>query len=300
MTTNDRHPSTMAVSIGRRALLLGATATAMGACHWANDSPLIRLAAIEARLGGRIGVAAWDAGSERRIAHRGDERFAMCSTFKALLVCMALRRVDEGALMLATRVPFTASDLLEYAPDTRAHLGDGAMTVEALCAAAVERSDNTAANLLLAQLGGPAGLTAFLRATGDATTRLDRNEPTLNTNLAGDPRDTTTASAMARTMATLLLSPRVLSPASRARIEGWMVASSTGRARLRAGMPSTWRIGDKTGTGERGACNDVAVAWPPGRAPIVVAAYVEAPVAGPRAREEAHVEIGRVVAGAFG
>ncbi len=224
----------------------------------------------------------------------------MCSTFKAVLACMALRRVDEGTLMFATRVPFTAADLLEYAPDTRAHLADGAMSVEALCAAAVERSDNTAANLLLARLGGPAELTAFLRAMGDATTRLDRNEPTLNTNLAGDPRDTTTPSAMARTMATLLLSPRVLSPASRARIAEWMVASSTGRARLRAGMPPTWRVGDKTGTGERGACNDVAVAWPPGRAPIVVAAYVEAPAASLRAREEAHAEIGRVVVGAFG
>ena len=272
----------------------------MGACHRARDSALVRLAAIEARLGGRIGVAAWDAGSERRIAHRGDERFAMCSTFKAALVCMALRRVDEGALMLATRVPFTASDLLAYAPVARTHLGDGAMTVEALCAAAVEWSDNTAANLLLAQLGGPAGLTAFVRATGDTTTRLDRNEPTLNTNVAGDPRDTTTPSAMARTMATLLLSPRVLSPASRARAAGWMVASSTGRARLRSGMPSTWRVGDKTGTGERGACNDVAVAWPPNRAPIVVAAYVEAPAASARAREAAHAEIGRVVVGAFG
>ncbi len=299
MTTNHRHASPAAVRFDRRALLLGSASSVIGACR-RKDGALVQLAAIESRLGGRIGVAAWDAGSERRIAHRGDERFAMCSTFKTALACMALRRVDEGALMLATRVPFTAADLLEYAPDTRAHLADGAMTIEALCAAAIERSDNTAANLLLAQLGGPAGLTAFLRATGDITTRLDRNEPTLNANLAGDPRDTTTPSAMARTMVTLLLSPRVLSPASRARVAGWMVASSTGRARLRAGMPSAWRVGDKTGTGERGACNDVAVAWPPGRAPIVVAAYVEAPAAEPRAREEAHAEIGRVVAGAFG
>jgi beta-lactamase class A len=285
-------------ALRRRELLLGAAALA--GCGRPTDEGRRRLAAVEARLGGRVGVLASEPDSPRRLAHRADERFALCSTFKAALAAMALRRCDEGALSPDARVAYGAADLLAYAPVTRARLADGAMTVRELCAAAVEVSDNTAANLLLARLGGPPAFTAFLRAIGDPATRLDRDEPALNTNLPGDPRDTTTPAAMARTLATLLLSSRVLGAASRAQLAGWMVSSPTGRRRLRAGMPTAWRVGDKTGTGERGACNDVAVVWRAGRAPLVVACYVDAPGATDAAREAAHAEVGRVVAERFG
>jgi beta-lactamase class A len=133
-------------------------------------------------------------------------------------------------------------------------------------------SDNTAANLLLETLGGPAGLTKFFRSIGDATSRLDRNEPMLNTAIAGDERDTTTPSAMLADMQELLLGT-TLSAASRDRLNGWLVASTTGAARLRAGLPADFRVGDKTGTGNNGATNDVAIAWPKAKAPLLIAAY---------------------------
>lgn len=147
------------------------------------------------------------------------------------------------------------------------------MTVEELCAAAVELSDNPAANLLLAQIGGPAGLTRYLRSIGDEVTRLDRNELALNSNLRGDPRDTTTPYAMAHSVAGLVTGD-VLSAAAREKLQSWLRASPTGARRIRAGIPRSWTAGDKTGTGANGAVNDVAVLWPPGRAPIVVAVYM--------------------------
>lgn len=224
----------------------------------------------------------------------------MCSTFKAPLAAAVLARVDAGALALDRMIPYAAPDLLEYAPVTRARLADGALSIHALCAASVEVSDNTAANLLLGLIGGPEGFTAFLRGLGDPTTRLDRNEPMLNTNLPGDPRDTTTPDAMAGTFRAMLLDPGVLSDASRARLFAWLERSKTGLARLRSGLPPDWRVGDKTGTGANGAANDVAIAWPPARAPIVVACYVDAPGATAEARNQAHGEVARVVAEALG
>ncbi|AUX42957.1 class A beta-lactamase [Sorangium cellulosum] len=245
-------------------------------------------------------MAALDTATGARVGHRAAERFAMCSTFKALLAASLLARVDQGKLTLDRRVTYRASDLLEHAPVTRAHLAEGSLTVEELCAAAVEISDNTAANLLLAQIGGPAGLTAYIRSLGDQVTRFDRNEPTLNTNVPGDPRDTTSPDAMTDTIRVLLVGDRALSEASRARLKSWMVRSTTGLARLRAGLPKDWVVGDKTGTGENGAANDVAVAWPPSRAPIVIACFVDAPSASVDARNAAHAEAARIVAEVFG
>ncbi|WP_437689764.1 class A beta-lactamase [Sorangium sp. So ce176] len=258
------------------------------------------LARIEAQLGGRLGVAALDTANGARIGHRAGERFAMCSTFKSLLAACVLARVDQGQLTLDRRIAYRESDLLEHAPVARARLAEGSLTVEELCAAAVEVSDNTAANLLLAQIGGPAGLTAYLRGLGDQVTRLDRDEPALNTNLPGDPRDTSTPDAMTDTYRSLLVGDRALREASRARLKAWMVRATTGLARLRAGLPRDWVVGDKTGTGENGIANDVAVAWPPSRAPIVVACFVEAPTASADARNAAHAEVARLVAAAFG
>jgi beta-lactamase class A len=228
---------------------------------------------LESTSGGLLGVCVLDTATGVRHAHRGDERFPMCSTFKALAAAAVLAQVDAGKEQLSRRISFDASALVTYSPVTEKHV-DGGMTVAELCDAAVTLSDNTAANLLLAALGGPAGLTAFLRRLGDQFTRLDRNEPSLNEALPNDIRDTTTPNAMASTLQALVLGPKALSAASREQLTAWLIANKTGDTRLRAGFAKDWRIGDKTGTGARGTNNDVAVVWPPNRAPIVITAYL--------------------------
>ena len=206
------------------------------------------------------------------MGYRAGERFPMCSTFKLPLVAAVLKRVDAGEESLGRRIAYDAAALLEYAPVTREHVSDGGMSVEALCEASITLSDNSAANLLLETLGGPSGLTAFFRTIGDSTSRLDRNEPMLNTAIPGDERDTTTPSAMLGMMQKLLLG-NVLSSASKERLLGWLIATKTGLERLRGGLPAEYRAGDKTGTGNNGATNDLAIAWPPSKPPILIAAY---------------------------
>lgn len=258
-----------------------------------------RLSAIEARLGGRIGVAALDTHTGKHVAHRGAERFPMCSTFKFLLVAAILSRVDSNHERLDRFVRYTKADLLNYAPVTKAHLNEGGMTLSTLCAAAIEYSDNTAANLLLAALGGPAYVTRYARSLGDPVTRLDRNEPALNTAIPGDSRDTTTPSAMLRDMQTLLLEEKTLSSDSRKQLEAWMLANTTGANSLRAGLPSAWRIADKTGSGGNGATNDIAICRPPNRAPILITAYFVGSRASSSDRYAALAEVGRIVAASF-
>jgi beta-lactamase class A len=271
------------------------SATARGAQQDANGE----VARVEASVGGRVGVFALDTASGRTVAHRADERFAMCSTFKWTLAAAAFARIDRGEGTLEERIPFGPADLMEVAPVAKEHVGEGAMTVETLARAAVTVSDNTAANLLLAWVGGPAALTAFFRQLGDTVTRLDRNEPSLNTNDPGDVRDTTSPRAMVGLLKAALLGG-ALKPASRERLRALLQACETGKRRLRAGLPADWVVGDKTGTGENGAFNDVAIAIPPGRAPILMAVYMSDP--GGRddedgARHEAgHVAIARLVA----
>jgi beta-lactamase class A len=261
------------------------------------------LAAIEtrlgARVGGRLGVAILDTADGSSLKYRADERFPLCSTFKVLAAAAVLTRVDDGSEQLGHRVPYTARDLdTHYAPVTTAHLAQGAMTIEDLCAAAIEWSDNTAANLLLRTIGGPAGLTRYVRSLDDALTRLDRTEPTLNAATPGDLRDTTSPEAMVRDLRRLLLG-RALSATSRRRLETWMVAARTGGKRLRAGVPSTWVVGDKTGSGDHGTTNVVAILRPPARAPILAAVYMTAMPGPAEARDAAHAEIGRLVATVF-
>lgn len=254
--------------------------------------------AIERRLDGRLGISA---ATEDRVlsAYRADERFPMCSTFKVLAVAAVLARVDAGRETLDRIIAYGPGDLLSYAPVTRAALeagaGRGQMRVSDLCSAAIVWSDNTAANLLLASLGGPEALTAWLRGTGDPVTRLDRTEPTLNTALPGDPRDTTTPGAMRATLGRILLGT-VLSSASRGRLDAWMGACETGRKRLRAGLPSDWIAGDKTGSGDNGSVNDVAILRPPGHAPVLVAVYLTGSTASAETIAAAYAEIGRIVA----
>lgn len=259
-----------------------------------------RIAAIEARLGARIGVGALNTGTGAWIGHRIQERFAMASTFKWLLAAQMLQMAERLPGFLEQRILYGEGDLLDYAPTARANLARGWMSVEECCEAIVVVSDNTAANLLLVGASGPAGFTSFIRANADSVSRLDRTEPTLNENAPGDERDTTTPDGMTRSLRNVLVEDRVLNPASREKLIGWMVASTTGRQRLRAGLPSDWRVGDKTGSGARGAVNDVAIAWPPNRAPILIACYMSEGDADTATRSAAHAEIARVIAETWG
>jgi beta-lactamase class A len=253
------------------------------------------LVEIERRVGGRMGVFALETGTGRRLAYRADERFAMCSTFKWVLGAAILAGVDQGRLSLDDVVPYGPSELLEYAPMTRTNVAQGVMTVGALAQAAITVSDNTAANLLLARIGGPEGLTQFCRSQGDTITRLDRNEPALNTNTPGDTRDSTSPRAMVGLMDRVLCGD-ALSPGARSCLLGWLVACETGKDRLRAGLPQNWMVGDKTGTGARNAANDIAIAVPPGHAPILIAVYMSDGGSGLDALNAAHAEIGRSIA----
>jgi beta-lactamase class A len=292
--------------VSRRPFLAGlaaiaATIRARAASSSADDRLELanrRLVEIEAREGGRLGVAVVDMGTGGRLEHRADERFPMCSTFKLLAAAAALKRVDEGAERLDRRIAYGPSDLLDYAPVAKAHAADGGMTLAEACAAAIDWSDNTAANLILEVIGGPAGFTQFVRSLGDSQTRLDRNEPGLNAATPGDERDTTTPRAMAQDMSQALMGD-ALSEASRRQLEGWLIDDKVGDKRLRAGLPSSWRIGDKTGTGDHGTANTIAIIRPPDRAAIIAAVYYTESPAPIDVRNAIHKEIGGLLAEAF-
>jgi len=261
----------MALFSRREFLARGLAAAPALAMLPAGAQPAAGLAGLEALHGGRLGVAVLDVATGRRMLHRADERFAMCSTHKFLAAAFTLARVDSGDERLDRRIPIARDKLVTYSPATQKHVGDG-MTLSELCEAALTLSDNTAANLLLDSLGGPAGFTRMARASGDAVTRLDRVETELNEAAPGDLRDTTTPAAMAENVRKYVLGD-ALSRESRERLAAWLIANTTGGKRLRAGLPSGWRVGDKTGTGDHGATNDIAVIWPPDRGPLVIAAY---------------------------
>lgn len=280
------------------ALLATSLATAaQGGAHLSAAEAEAKVAALEKRVGGRIGLYALNTRTGVTLEHRAGERFAMCSTFKWLLAAaVQARAVDSGpaGLSLATRIPYGEAELHGWAPVTREHLKDGAMTVEALADAAVELSDNGAANLLLPLVGGPRGLTGWLRERGDRVTRVDRNEPTCNTNLRGDPRDTTTPAASAADLRALLLGDALPRPA-RERLTASMERTRTGDKRLRAGLPPGSRVADKTGTCDRGAVNDLAVVWGNGDEVFVIAAYLSDSGRPAEELEPAHAELARIV-----
>jgi beta-lactamase class A len=274
------------VKISRRSVVASALAFPFAA--QAAEAPF---AALEKQSGARIGVAALDTGSGKRIAWRADERFMMCSTFKLSLAAAVLAKAEKGEVRLDHLVPYGADMPIGVSPITRKNLARG-MTVAELCEAAVVYSDNGAANLLLAVLGGPQALTTYWRSIGDPVSRLDDIE--LKLNIPDGERNTTTPSAMLGNLKTLLLG-ETLPAASRARLLGWMRASTTGINRLHVGLPPAWLWGDKTGTNDPryGAVNDIGIAVPPGRMPILMTAYTE------RADEKTVAAIGRVLANAF-
>jgi beta-lactamase class A len=293
----------MTISVSRRGALAGSllaipvlAALPATAKAQAGGDAEARLAALERAQPCRLGVAALNLATGARIGHRADERFLMCSSFKALAAGFVLSRVDRKQERLDRRIVFSQKDVVsESAIGDR--VGGAGMTVAGLCDAAVTHSDNTAANLILASFGGPAGLTAFARSLGDEVTRLDRTEPELNDYAGpGDPRDTTTPAAMLETLRKLLFSD-ALSPGSRHQLAAWLITTKTGDARLRAGFPAGWLVGDKTGTGGNtaGSTNDIAVAWPTDRGPIIVTAYCEVPSRSPEQQSAVVAEIGRIV-----
>lgn len=229
------------------------------------------LARLERGMQGRLGVYALDTGTGASVRYRADERFLLCSTGKTLTVAAVLRLSETESGLLDRVIHYDPSDVLAYAPVTSQHVAEG-MTVAALCDAAITVSDNTAANLLVEMIGGPAAVTAFARTLGDDVTRIDRLEPDLNVTTAGDQRDTSTPEQMAKNLQTLVLGD-ALSNVSRQRLTDLLEANTTGDHTIRAGVPSDWTVGDKTGSGAQGESNDIAVAWPPRAAPVIIAIY---------------------------
>jgi beta-lactamase class A len=275
----------------RRGLIAGATLAPLAA--WAGDNPEGLIGAIEKRAGGRLGVSVFDTHTGRRIRHRAEERFPMCSTFKMLLVGAILNRIENGLEQDSAWLSYTKADLLAYAPVTRANVAKGGMSIYNLMAAAIEYSDNTAANLLLEDLGGPEKWTAFARSLGDNVSRLDRNEPSLNTSVPDDPRDTTTPDAMLADM-------RHLFKGRHGEVQNYallpmMLACKTADNRIRAGLPNGWKSANKTGTGDNSSTNDIAVVFPLHRKPFFITVYyTESKLDLPK-REAVIADVARIV-----
>ncbi|XFC40223.1 L2 family extended-spectrum class A beta-lactamase [Stenotrophomonas indicatrix] len=253
-------------------------------------------AALEKACSGRLGVTLLDTGSGRRLGHRQDERFPLCSTFKSVLTATVLKQAERDPALLDQRLPVRAQDILEHAPVTRRHVGKD-LTVRDLCRATLITSDNTAANLLFAAIGGPPAVTAFLRDSGDTITRSDRLEPELNSFAIDDPRDTTTPAAIAATLQRLVLGD-ALKPASRQQLADWLIDNETGDACLRAGLGKRWRVGDKTGSNGEDARNDIAVLWPvQGGSPWILTAYLQAGAISFEQRAAVLARVGRIADG---
>lgn len=279
----------MPISITRRRLALGLPillGSGLTTPLYAATNPISN---IERRRGGRLGVFAIDTGSGRTLAYRADERFLMCSTFKGLLAAQVLARVDAGKENLDRLVHYTEKDLIFTSPVTKANVAQGAMSVRAMCQAIVEVSDNTAATLLMRDAGGPPALTQFVRGLGDTVTRSDRYEP--DSNQYSGARDTTTPKAITKSVGKILLG-NVLSAQSRQQLESWMIDCEPGLDRIRASLPTDWVAADRPGTSVEEETNDYAIVRPPGRAPLLVAAYYDAPYVDMDGREAVMREVG--------
>lgn len=272
------------MDIDRRGLMAGAAALTIAGCAGPRQvlpsvSANAALAALAARVGGRLGACILDTASGRMTGHHYGELFGMCSTFKLALAGAVLHLADKGRLNPSGELRYTEADMVPHAPVTGPNLAKGAMRIIELAEATQKTSDNVAANLLIRHMGGPAAVTALLRSWGDDVTRLDRYETEMNNVPPGEERDTTTPRAFAQTMARLLTTDRILSPASRALLIQWMVDTTTGGKRIRAGLPASWGSGDKTGSANspnyNNKTNDVAIFWPPARMPVIVTAYYE-------------------------
>lgn len=279
------------MTFSRRDLLVGVTLFPFASALAADDL----FSDVERRSDGRLGIAALDTQTGRRLSHRAKERFALCSTLKFLLSAAVFARIDAELENPNRIIPFGQRDIVITSPITSQHIGG--MSVLALLQAALQASDNTAANLLLASLGGPEAWTAFARTIGDRMSRLDRYEPDLNFVGSGDLRDTTTPAAMLNDLQSILLG-HVLTDASRQKLEDWMVSETTGLKRLRAGIPKDWRVADRTGTSYT-VRNDIALLRPPGQGPILVSVYTDG-VTLPDEKSDALIaQVGQIIVQAF-
>lgn len=284
MDTTGKTPSRRTLLAWGAGTALAASLPAAGSAFAATAPPgggtvAHRLAELEREHSARLGVYAHDTATGRTVRYRAQELFPMCSVFKTLAVAAVLRDLDRDGEFLAKRIRYTQQEVTAagHTPITgKPENLAGGMTVEELSDATIRFSDNAAANLLLRELGGPSAITRFARSTGDPTTRLDRWEPELNSAEPWRVTDTTTPYAIGRTYERLALGT-ALAPADRLRLTDWLLGNTTGGERLRAGLPPAWTVADKTGGGEYGTNNDVAVAWPPGRPPLVIAVLTTRP-----------------------
>ena len=278
--------------IDRRMLMTGLPLLAAAAPD--RFAPLRRaITAVERSAGGTIGISLLDTHTGERFGHRANDRFPLCSTFKLLLAARLLHGADKGQWAMTERLPVTKADMLFNAPFTEKRIGGTASLLE-LAQAMTVLSDNPAANIALAKVGGPAALTAWLRSIADQTTRIDRNEPEMNNEAPGDPRDTTTPTAMLAT-SRALVEGRILSPVARKTLFGWMQASKTADTMIRAALPPGWQEANKTGAGSWRARNIVSVITPPARKPIWVAAYLFAAKSELAERNRQFVPLGRAI-----
>ncbi len=289
------------MKIDRRFFIGGTLALGASACIPPDQSPIGRLAAelrlIEAAGNGTLGVELFDTVSGTSVGLNRDRRFGHASSFKFSLAALLLQRHAAGQIDADKRVTWTEADMLEYAPFTRERIGTGA-TLRELARATQTTSDNPAANILLRNLGGPAGLTAFWRSMGDEVSRVDRYEPEMNIVPPAEFRDTATPAAMARNVAKIIYGD-VLPEAERAELKGWMIATETGLRRVRAGLPEGWVAGDKTGTsgmvGTEGNYIDIGFAeGPKGQPPITFACYFRARQADDDMAARAELTLSRV------
>lgn len=240
---------------------------------WANTNNTIeeQLSTLEKYSQGRLGVALINTEDNSQITYRGEERFAMASTSKVMAVAAVLKESEKQAGLLDKNITIKKSDLVAYSPITEKHLVTG-MSLAQLSAATLQYSDNTAMNKILDYLGGPAKITQFARSINDVTYRLDRKEPELNTAIHGDPRDTTSPIAMAKSLQALTLGD-ALGQSQRQQLVTWLKGNTTGDHSIKAGLPKHWIVGDKTGSGDYGTTNDIAVIWPKNHAPLILVVY---------------------------
>jgi len=285
----------------RKTVLMAAAVVpllAFSAASWAQTASNMtsvqqQLAALEKDSGGRLGVMLINTADNSQIAYRADERFAMCSTSKFMAASAILKQSETQTELLTRRIRLKKSDLVNYNPITEKHLDTG-MTIGELAAAALQYSDNTAMNKLIEQLGGPQKVTAYARTLGDSTFRLDRTEPTLNTAIPGDDRDTTSPRAMALSLQHATLGTALAEP-QRAQLVEWMKGNTTGGMSIRAGLPATWVVGDKTGSGDYGTTNDIAVIWPDNKAPLILITYFTQPEKDAKSRRDVLASAAKIV-----
>lgn len=285
----------------RKTVLMAAAVVPMlafSAPSWARTATKMtsvqqQLTALEKESGGRLGVMLIDTADNSQIAYRADERFAMCSTSKFMAASAILKESEVKKNLLTQHVALKKSDLVNYNPITEKHLNEG-MTIGELAAAALQYSDNTAMNKLIEHLGGPNKVTDYARTLGDNTFRLDRTEPTLNTAIPGDERDTTSPRAMALSLQHATLGSALAEP-QRAQLVEWMKGNTTGAMSIRAGLPATWIVGDKTGSGDYGTTNDIAVIWPENKAPLVLVTYFTQPEKDAKSRRDVLASAAKIV-----